>query len=334
MLESLEMFFFQLLIVVVLISVLLFLIKFNISLVMEKRISKYSIDSIMENRVSLADNIYNIYQKMVRLLSVFLLKFKIFNNYSLKYSKYIDFFDKNSKIATDYIANKILIGFIFVLLKAMTDIIAFRHTYVYEIIIIGLIGFFIPDVWLKYSNYLKRKKIENDMYNAIIIMNNAFKSGRSTMQAIDIVKNELEGPIKEEFKKIYMELSYGIPLEIAFKRFSERIDLEEVAYITSSLTILNRTGGNIVKVFSSIERSLLDKKKLQLELKSLTSNSRAMIKSLVFLPFIFSSIIIILNPTYFYSLIETSLGLVILSIIVFFYIIYVYSVHKILKVRM
>ena len=31
-------------------------------------------------------------------------------------------------------------------------------------------------------------------------MNSAFKSGRTTMQAIEIVKNELVGPIGEEFK--------------------------------------------------------------------------------------------------------------------------------------
>ena len=44
------------------------------------------------------------------------------------------------------------------------------------------------------------------------------------------------------------------------------------AYLSSSLTILNRTGGNIVAVFDSIEKTLFDKKKLKEELKRLEEN--------------------------------------------------------------
>ena len=47
---------------------------------------------------------------------------------------------------------------------------------------------------IKSSTYTKetRSQIENDLLQAIIIMNNAFKSGRSITQAIELVTKELE----------------------------------------------------------------------------------------------------------------------------------------------
>ena len=63
-------------------------------------------------------------------------------------------------------------------------------------------------------------------------------------------------------KKMYEDLEYGLEIEAVFKRFSLRVDLKEVKYITTSLTILNKTGGNIVDVFSSIEKTVFNNKKL------------------------------------------------------------------------
>lgn len=59
-----------------------------------------------------------------------------------------------------------------------------------------------------------------------------------------------------------MEINVGLSIDIVFKRFAERIKLEEATYLTAALTILNKTGGNIIKVFSSIEKTLFNKKNL------------------------------------------------------------------------
>ena len=163
-------------------------------------------------------------------------------------------------------------------------------------------------------------------------MNNAFKSGRSITQAIDIVSKEIKGEIGKEFSKMSLELAYGLGIDTVFKRFAERIKLDEVNYLTASLTILNKTGGNIIEVFSSIEKTLFNKKKLRLELKSLTSSSRIIVYVLFTVPFLFVLFISIISPGYFSPFITTSIGRIILTIIIIYYIIFVIAVRKIMKV--
>ncbi len=233
----------------------------------------------------------------------------------------------------DYVSNKFIISVLFIFITCFAKIIEGLFPNGIDILISGLLGFFSLDIYFKIKDYRKKKQVEQDLLNAIIIMNNAFRSGRSTMQAIEIVSQELKGPIQQEFKKMHLEISYGLSLDVVFDRFSKRVDSEEVNYITSSLSILNKTGGNIINVFSSIEKMLFDKRKLKEEMNSLTSSSNMISKVLLLLPLIFVAIITFINPAYFLPFINTSIGHLLLGAILVLYIAYIFIVNKIMKVR-
>ena len=153
------------------------------------------------------------------------------------------------------------------------------------------------------------------------------------MQAIEFVSKELDGPVSEEFKRMYIDLTYGLELEVVFERLANRINLDETKYMASSLVILNKTGGNVVKVFSSIERSFFERKKLNDELKSVTALSNFVFKILVAIPFIIFIMIYVLNPQFFAPFITTTIGNVLLGIIIIIYVIYIIVVKRVIKIR-
>ena len=163
-------------------------------------------------------------------------------------------------------------------------------------------------------------------------MNNAFKSGKSTLQALKIASLELPEPISDEFKKMYLDMKYGLSIDTVFDRFAKRVNLEEAVYVSSSLTILNKTGGNIVEVFSSIERTLFDKKKLNEELKNISASPNMIVKVLFIIPIVFTLIIYILNPSYFAPLFSSTLGYMIIGIIVLMFIIYILLLKRITRI--
>lgn len=328
-----NIFIIQTIIMVLLAFIIFYLILYNNSLKLEKRISKYSIESIKNNSVSLFDLIYNEYKKLIIYLTKMFNKSIIIKKYASKYNKYITYENDKDIVAMDYVSNKVLICILFILIIIFARIIEGIFPSFIDLLISSLLGFFSIDIYFKFYDYIKKKQIEQDLLNAIIIMNNAFRSGRSTMQAIEIVAKELKGPISQEFKKMHLEISYGLSLDVVFERFSKRIESEEVSYITSSLSILNKTGGNIIKVFSSIEKMLFNKRKLKQEMKSLTSSANMISKILLIMPFVFVAVIFLLNPTYFTPLFNTSLGNILLIIIVIIYALYAFIVNKIMKVR-
>ena len=299
---------------------------------LDKRLKNYTITSYKEKN-SFFDLISNSFFKWRSKISNILKKSKGLVNYSKKYEKFIDKNKPGTHDAMDYVSTKFILSILAIIILIITDVIQNNELTILQVLVAFLLGFLSLDIFLigkkRYIKYL----MENDLLKAITIMNNSFKSGRSIYETIHIVANEIDGPLKEEFALMEQDLDYGLEIEMVFQRFNKRVNLKEVGYITTSLTILNRTGGNIVSVFSSIEKTVFSNKKLQDELRNLSAASKALYRILVFIPFIFVLIIYILDPNYFVPLYTNTLGMVILGLIIILYVVYIIIVKKIIKLK-
>lgn len=324
----------QIIIILILFVIIVYMVRQNIALSYERRIGKYSLEPIKEKELSVLDNLVIRFNNFIVKLRKYISKSSILVKSSNRYEKYVIYTDdENSRKAIDYITIKLMVAIIFVILIIFSQVLQTRLASLLELFINFLIGYFILDIYLFYKNKMYKKRIDNELLRAVIVMNNAFKSGKSTMQALEIASTDLPEPIRSEFYKMYQEMKYGLSIDNVFDRFSKRIELEEIKYISATLSILNKTGGNIIKVFDSIEKSLYDKKKLKEELKNLTASSNLVVKLLMVVPLFFVFIIYILNPTYFDPLFETKLGLVVLFLIVIMFLLYIWFLQKIMKVK-
>lgn len=329
-----QVFVVQILIIFALFGLIFILLRETKSIRYQKRFERFALLSVREDEKSFFDILFQKIWKMIHLFSKYLSKSEVLTRYSKSYEKHITFEEKDIKIGMDYITIKFVSANLLVFLNVITLMFQYTNIGLISCFLSFALGFFIPDLFLYFQFKKKRKRVEDDLLKAIIIMNNSFKSGRNIMQAVEVVKKELDGPISDEFKKIYMDMNYGLSVDVVFNRFYERVKLEDAKYITSSLTLLNRTGGNIVRVFSSIEKSFFDKKKLLNEMKSLTSASVFVFRVLVVLPFLFSLVIFLMNPTYFNPFFETGLGMALFFLIILLYVMYILVIQKVLKVKM
>ena len=326
--KSLIVIIIQIILVFAFIAIITMFIRFNNSIKLEKRIARYSVkyNSARDN-LSTFDKILRSYLKFVKKQRKKMKK--LFPTLAIRYDKYVTVGDVK---AIDFVTHKFVLSVIFMVLTIVAMAIQGRFITMIQILISFGIGFYILDIILYIINKSNKKKIENDMLRAIIIINNAFKSGKSTIQAIEIASKKLPKPIGQEFKRIHSEMKYGLSMDVVFDRFAKRINIPEAEYLSSSLTILNKTGGNIIAVFDSIEKTLFDKKKLKEELKNSTTVSKLVVKLLLLVPIFFVLIIYMLNPGYFQPFFDSALGYLLLIIIIIMFILYAYLLQRIAKV--
>ena len=324
----------QIIFLTILISLALGIIRFRHSYSLEKRINKYSLEPLKDKKTSLFEHLHIIYKKVIISLSNSFKKSVFLTNYSKRYDKYTILYKDYYSSGLEIVASKFMIGLLFIIIAIFSKIFRYEMISFYECIIPFIFGFYLSDIVFISKYKIYRNKLENDLLQAITVMNNAFKSGRSITQAVELVSTELEGPIALEFKKIYMELNFGLEVDVVFDRFYKRVKLDEIAYLTASLSVLNKTGGNIIKVFSSIEENLFNKKKLKLELLSLTGTSKIIVTVLYLVPAFFILFISLVSPGYFEPFYTTTIGFIFMGIILILYLIYIFMVNKIMKVRM
>ena len=231
----------------------------------------------------------------------------------------------------DFVSKKIIISFLFLLIVIIYNVFRYQHVSLLQAIVAIVFGFYTLDILKISTNKVLEKKRHNELLRAITIMNNSFKSGHSIMQSIKLVSDELDSDLGVEFKKMYVDLTYGLSLDVVFKRFESRVNMDEVKYITTSLKILNETGGDIVKVFESVEKTFFNNKKLDDELNNLTAASKLLYTILLCIPIIFVAVIYVLDNTYFLPLISSTMGYLVMFICVLLYISYIVIVKKVLK---
>ena len=326
--------FNQVILIIALVGLLIFLLVINRIVLLEKRFVKYTVNPLKDSSKSIFDKIAVKFMDLSYRISDSLDRFESARKGSKRYQKYVDAFSDNKFSAIDFISMKIITAFTFLIASIIIQTLRFKILNIFELVIPMIVGYFLLDIIYYYKYHKYRKKIEKDLLQAIIIMNNCFKSGRSITQAINIVAEQLDGAISDEFNKMSLELSFGLDIEVVFDRFAKRIKLEEAAYLTSSLSVLNKTGGNIIKVFTSIEKTLFNRQKLNLELKSLTGSSRIIMYALTIMPIAFVLVISLISKDYYAPLFTSPLGFIILGAIVILYVTYIIVVRKIMKVRM
>lgn len=325
----------DLIIEIVIVMILFIIITLSVKLVISKkkvkRVSFYAMEPIHDNSIPLTDRLIKVYFSLLSKCRKYIKRVDYFNRKARKYDKYIKYKHRDNITSIDFITNKLIIMVLFLILAIISSIFT-TGINLFALVIDSIIGWYLLDIFLVIYYKRQTKLIENELLRSIIVMNNAFKSGKSTLQALKIASEELPEPISDEFKKMYLDMKYGLSVDTVFDRFAKRVNLEEATFLSSSLTILNKTGGNIVLVFSSIERTLFDKKKLNEELKNISAGPNMIIKVLFIIPIIFTLIIYILNPEYFNPLFESTLGYMIVGIIVVMFIIYVLLLKRITKI--
>lgn len=323
----------QIIIIGILVCILIFLLILDKSVRLEKRFLKYTVSPLKDHTKSFFDRLSFKLDSIIYNISNSIDRFESINRLSKRYNKYTNAFSNGKYSGVDFVSMKIIVGFLSLIFSIIIQTLRFKLLNIFELVIPFVVGFYILDIIYAYRYYKYRKRIEKDLLQAIIIMNNCFKSGRSITQAVNLVSQQLEGAIADEFKKMSLEISFGLDIEEVFKRFANRIKLEEAAYLTSSLSVLNKTGGNIIKVFTSIEKTLFSRQKLNLELKSLTGSSKLIMYVLTVMPILFILLITLINKDYFDPLFQSALGFVIIGLIIILYISYIFVVRKIMKVR-
>ena len=313
--------------------ILIYILLTAITNTYEKRFEHYTITSIKDNTPTLFERVFSNIWKIIKKISKLLNKSELLNRYGASFNKYINYKDINKIKGIDYISIKFILSICFSIIYLLSTLIKVNYNSI-MLLLVFIISFFILDIYFIFEYRNRKKIIESELLSAIIIMNNAFKSGMNIMQAVNIVENELDGAIKEEFKKINLDIKYGLSLETVFERFYNRVKIEDIKSIASSLSLINKTGGNIVKVFSSIEKNFYDKKRIKEEMNSLVSSSIFMYRLLISLPILLSLIIFVINPDYFSPLIKTDIGKIIILLVLILYIIYTFIIKKIMRVKM
>lgn len=171
-----------------------------------------------------------------------------------------------------------------------------------------MVSYLMKSLWLQYCDILNGQMVEG-----MTLMANGMKVGLSVTQTMERVIKGVKGPLAGEFTLVLNKIKLGMSLEEALNEMSERVNLQDVTMLTTSVNILKETGGNLAETFATIATTIQSRQKVQSKIRALTAQGMMQARMVSAVPVVLLVIFYFTNKSAVILLFTTTLGLVSLA---------------------
>ncbi|AKM06469.1 type II secretion system F family protein [Pelagerythrobacter marensis] len=134
--------------------------------------------------------------------------------------------------------------------------------------------------------------------DAIELLVRGLRSGLPVTETLQVVAQEVPGPVGIEFKGVVERIKIGRSMEEALQETADRLAIAEFNFFCIALAIQRETGGNLAETLSNLADVLRKRSQMKLKIRAMSSESKASAYIVGALPFLVFGMIWWINPEY------------------------------------
>jgi tight adherence protein B len=138
----------------------------------------------------------------------------------------------------------------------------------------GVLAALVPVNIVKYKRTLRMRKFEEQFPEALDLLGRALRAGHSYTTGIEMVGQEMPDPIGPEFRTLYDQQNYGMPLPDAMKLFAERIPVLDARFFVTAVLIQRESGGNLSEVLDNLATIIRDRFRVKRQVRVISAHGR------------------------------------------------------------
>ena len=172
----------------------------------------------------------------------------------------------------------------------------------------ALIGFFIPYAYASHMRNKRFQKFEEKFPEAIDTLARAVRAGHAFTTALEMIANEVSEPVAGEFRQLYEEQKFGLPVRDALINLAERIPLVDVKFFVTAVMLQRETGGNLAEILDNLSYLIRERFKILRQVRVHTAQGRLTMVLLMALPPTIVVVMTLLNPGFIRPLFTDPIG--------------------------
>jgi tight adherence protein B len=166
----------------------------------------------------------------------------------------------------------------------------------------------LPFLILRFQKQQRFREFNRHLPEAIDLMSRALRAGHSLTAAIEIVGEECPDPVREEFREVYRQQNFGLPVRDALVQLAKRMPQPELGFVVTAMMLQRETGGNLVEVLDRTAGVIRDRLRIQGEIRIYTAQGRLTGWILSALPIAMFFLLTAVNRGYTRVLVEDPFG--------------------------
>ena len=165
-----------------------------------------------------------------------------------------------------------------------------------------------PVLWLLRRRSSRLKTFEEQFPEALDLVSRAIRAGHSFQTALGMAADELTPPVAPEFRKVFDQQNFGLPLREALEALSARVPLVDVKFFVTAVAIQRETGGNLAEILDNLSRVVRERFKIQRQVRVHTAHGRITGLVLLALPVFLAIALSLINPEHMRPLFQERMG--------------------------
>jgi tight adherence protein B len=137
---------------------------------------------------------------------------------------------------------------------------------------------------VKYKRTLRMRKFEEQFPEALDLLGRALRAGHAFTTGIEMIAAEMPEPIGPEYRILYDQQNFGMPMPDALKLFAERIPVLDARFFVTAVLIQRESGGNLSEVLDNLARVMRERFRVKRQMRVISAHGRITGWILVCLP--------------------------------------------------
>lgn len=196
-----------------------------------------------------------------------------------------------------------------------------------------LVGFIVPYSYASFRRNKRFEKFEELFPEAIDTLARAVRAGHAFTTALEMITNEVAEPIAGEFRQLYEEQKFGMPVRDALMNLTERVPLVDVKFFVTAVMLQRETGGNLAEILDNLSYVIRERFKIQRQVRVYTAQGRLTMALLMGMPPIIVTVMMILNPSFIRPLFQDPIGHTLLVLGITLQTIGYFVIRKIIRIQ-
>lgn len=171
-----------------------------------------------------------------------------------------------------------------------------------------LVGAILPYAYASIRRNRRFEKFEELFPEAIDTLARAVRAGHAFTTALEMITGEISEPIAGEFRQLYEEQKFGMPVRDALMNLTERVPLVDVKFFVTAVMLQRETGGNLEEILDNLSYVIRERFKIQRQVRVYTAQGRLTMALLMGMPPIIVAVMLVLNPGFIRPLFADPIG--------------------------
>jgi tight adherence protein B len=178
----------------------------------------------------------------------------------------------------------------------------------------AIFGCAIPFVYVSFRRTQRFHRFEELFPEAIDLLARAVRAGHAFTTALELIANEMAEPVSVEFRKLFEEQKFGLPIRDALLNLAERVPIVDVKFFVTAVMLQRETGGNLAEILDKLSYVIRERFKILRQVRVYTAQGRLTMMILMGLPPGLIVLLLFVNRPFIITLFTDPIGHILVAI--------------------